>query len=87
MGRATRNGPWMSAPPIVPPTPVVVVANLPLRPSPFAAGTFSRLAIRQRTHVILTSGERRLQPSPRGRRRDPSTIHPSKIIGPIDFGH
>lgn len=57
------------------------------RPSPFtlhgAAGTFSRLASKRRTHVILTSGERRFQSSPRGRRRDPFTIHP---VGFVDSG-
>lgn len=80
-GRATRMGRRI-APPIVPPTPVVVAAKAFSVPSPFtlcgAAETFSRLATvsKQRIHVILTSGERRFQPSPRGRRRDSTTIHP-----------
>lgn len=83
--RATRMG-HRIAPPIVPPTPVVVTAKLSPVPSPFtlhpcsAAGTFSRLASKRRTHVILTSGERRFQSSPRGRRRDPFTIHPVGFV-------
>jgi len=74
--RVEQRGRAMVAPPIAPPTLVVLLTSSFLAPSPFtlhgAAGTFSRLASRQRTHVILTSGERRLQPSPQGRRGDPS---------------